>query len=240
MNRAGRPVAVIGCSWSVGTALRRGIERDAKGASLSVGIPECRSAQPADSRALLGDSAGRPLPAAFRRHVHETVQVVHGRLRRADGAGVGPRLGVRGNADFGRPGNEPTLRSSPESPQLSSAQLDRLISYGVAQQVRVRDIVFRPGDAAYDLIVVESGRIQIIAPATRDEPEEILAEYGPGGFLGELNLLTGQAVYLTARVVEAGTIHRLARDQFRRLMAEDAEVSDLLLRTFLARIYIVR
>ena len=127
------------------------------------------------------------------------------------------------------------MSSSPESPRLSSAQLDRLSSYGVAQQVRVRDVVFRPGDAAYDLIVIESGRIQIVAPATRDEPEAVLAEYGPGGFLGELNLLTGQAAYLTARVVEAGTIHRLARDQFRRLMAEDADVSDLLLRTFLAR-----
>jgi thioredoxin reductase (NADPH) len=105
----------------------------------------------------------------------------------------------------------------------------------VAQQVRVHDVVFRPGDAAYDLIVIESGRIQIVAPATHDEPEEVLAEYGPGGFLGELNLLTGQTAYLIARVVEAGTIHRLAREQFRRLMAEDGDVSDILLRTFLAR-----
>ena len=146
------------------------------------------------------------------------------------------RFGGLDNADLAvAGGNEPTLSSSPESPRLSSVQLDRLISYGVAQQVRVRDVVFRPGDAAYDLIVIESGRIQIVAPATHDEPEAVLAEYGPGSFLGELNLLTGQTAYLTARVVEAGTIHRLARDQFRRLMAEDADVSDLLLQTFLAR-----
>jgi thioredoxin reductase (NADPH) len=127
------------------------------------------------------------------------------------------------------------LTASSDPPLLSSSQFARLISYGVAQQVRAGDVVFRPGDATYDLVVIESGRAEIVSPATRDEPEAVLAEYGPGGFLGELNLLTGQTVYLTARVVQAGTIHRLAREQFHRLMAEDAEISDLLLRTFLAR-----
>ncbi|WP_406831709.1 FAD-dependent oxidoreductase [Pedococcus sp. KACC 23699] len=97
------------------------------------------------------------------------------------------------------------------------------------------DIVFRPGDPAYDLIVIESGRIEIVSPSTHDESEAPIASYGAGGFLGELNLLTGQTAYLTARVVAAGTIHRIAPDRFRRLMADDPEVSDLLLRTFLWR-----
>ena len=39
----------------------------------------------------------------------------------------------------------------------------------------------------------------------------VVAAYGPGGFLGELNLLTGQTVYLTARVTEAGRIHRISQ-----------------------------
>jgi thioredoxin reductase (NADPH) len=128
------------------------------------------------------------------------------------------------------------MGSAPEAaPQLSAAQLGRVIAFGVAQQVRAGDVVFRPGDAAYDLIVIESGRVQILSPATRDEPEAVLAEYGAGGFLGELNLLTGQTAYLSARVTEAGTIHRLGRDQFHRLMAEHADVSDVLLRAFLTR-----
>jgi len=95
--------------------------------------------------------------------------------------------------------------------------------------------VFRPGDPAYDLIVIEAGRIEIVSPADRDEPEAVIATYGPGGFLGELNLLTGQTAYLTARVAEAGRIHRISRDRFRQLMTDDPEISDVLLRTFLAR-----
>jgi thioredoxin reductase (NADPH) len=121
------------------------------------------------------------------------------------------------------------------TPQLTGDQFARLAAYGVAQDVRVRDVVFRPGDPAYDLIVIEAGWIELVSPPSGDEPEAVVAAYGPGGFLGELNLLTGQTVYLTARVTEAGRIHRISHEQFRRLMADDPEISDVLLRAFLAR-----
>lgn len=121
------------------------------------------------------------------------------------------------------------------SPVLSPAELSRLAPYGVDQDVRVDDVVFRPGDPGYDLVVVLAGRVQVVSPANRDEPETVVADYGPGGFLGELNMLTGQTVYLVARVLEAGRIRRIAPARFRRLLAEDPEISDVVIRTFLAR-----
>jgi thioredoxin reductase (NADPH) len=121
------------------------------------------------------------------------------------------------------------------APHLTEDQFARLTAYGVAQEVRSRDVVFRPGDPAYDLIVIEAGWIEIVSPPTGEEPEAVVAMYGPGGFLGELNLLTGQTAYLTARVTEAGRIHRISHERFRQLMADDPEISDVLLRTFLAR-----
>jgi thioredoxin reductase (NADPH) len=121
------------------------------------------------------------------------------------------------------------------APRLNEDQFARLAAYGVAQDVRIRDVVFRPGDPSYDLIVIETGSIEIVSPAARGEPEAVVATYGPGGFLGELSLLTGQTAYLTARVTEAGRIRRISHESFRRLMADDPEISDVLLRTFLAR-----
>jgi thioredoxin reductase (NADPH) len=132
-------------------------------------------------------------------------------------------------------GASPSSGSASAVPQLSGAQFDRMTAYGVAQPVQVGDIVFQPGDVDYDLILVESGWIEIISPATGEEPESVVARYGPGGFLGELNFLTGQTAYLMARVTEAGRIHRITRAQFRRLMAAEPDLSDILLRTFLAR-----
>jgi thioredoxin reductase (NADPH) len=120
-------------------------------------------------------------------------------------------------------------------PQLRGDQFARIAAYGVAQDVRVRDVVFRPGDPSYDLIVIETGWIEIVSPSTGDEPEAVVAAYGPGDFLGELNLLTGQTAFLTARVTRAGRIYRISPGSFRRLMADDPGFSEVLLSTFLAR-----
>ena len=132
-------------------------------------------------------------------------------------------------------GDEGTASGSAAHPELSEQQLERLRAYGRPEAVEVGDAVFTAGDPSYDLIVVESGAIEVVRAATRDAPEASLVRHGPGAFVGELSLLTGQTTYLTARVVEPGRVHRIPPPQFRRLMAEDAELSDLLLRAFLAR-----
>ena len=92
---------------------------------------------------------------------------------------------------------------------------ERLRSYGTPQTVVGGEVLYGPGDASYDLIVTEDATVEIVQPVTREAPEESLVSFGPGTFLGELNLLTGQAVYLIARVVEDGRVHRIAPARFR-------------------------
>jgi thioredoxin reductase (NADPH) len=120
-------------------------------------------------------------------------------------------------------------------PGLTDGQFARLSSFGTPETVEAGQVLYGPGDPTYDLIVIEDATVEIVQPATRDAPEESLVQFGPGAFLGELNLLTGQAVYLIARVVENGRVHRIAPTSFRRLMAEDPELSDILLEAFQAR-----
>ncbi|MFD0327244.1 FAD-dependent oxidoreductase [Streptacidiphilus monticola] len=64
--------------------------------------------------------------------------------------------------------------------------------------------------------------------------------YGPGQFAGELNHLTGQRRALAVWVATAGTVYRLSADGFRRLMAQEVELSDVFLRAFLARRRLLR
>src|ERR1700722_9203337 len=125
-------------------------------------------------------------------------------------------------------GASPALASGAAVPQLSADQFDRMTAYGVAQPVDVGDIVVRPGDVDYDLILVESGWIEILSPAIGDEPESVVARYGSGMFLGELNFLTGQTAYLCGGVSAAGRIHRISRGRFRRLMDTEPDLSDFL------------
>lgn len=122
-----------------------------------------------------------------------------------------------------------------EQPALTAAQFDRIARYAAPRVVSVGDVLFRPGDRVRDLILIESGSIEILSAPSADEPAEVVAAFGPGGFLGELNLLTGQSAYLTARVTGSGRLHVLSPIRLRQLMAEDPDSSDVLLRSFLSR-----
>ena len=128
----------------------------------------------------------------------------------------------------------PAAEAPVVSPELTVDQLARLRAYGTPDVVDVGGAAFAAGDPTYDLVVIEDGVIEVVRPATANAPEASLITFGPGAFVGELGLLTGQTAYLTARVVERARLYRISRAQLRRLMAQDTELSDLLLRAFLA------
>jgi thioredoxin reductase (NADPH) len=102
------------------------------------------------------------------------------------------------------------------------------------------DVLYSAGDRDYDLVVIESGSVDIVRPAMPIDPEALIVTWGPGQFAGELSLLTGQTAIATVRVRTPGVVYRLSARQFRELMAEDGELSDTLLRTLLARREVLR
>lgn len=124
--------------------------------------------------------------------------------------------------------------SKPSSP-LTSDQLQRLRGYGVRHDVAAGEILYKVGDPGYDLVVIESGSAVVVREATPGSSEEIVSRGIADGFLGEMSLLSRQTVYLTARMEVDGVIHRVSPQSLRHLMSTDAELSDVLLTTFMAR-----
>ncbi|GIM96144.1 thioredoxin reductase [Paractinoplanes toevensis] len=120
-------------------------------------------------------------------------------------------------------------------PRLDQVLFTRAAGYGTRHEVAVGDILFDVGDEDCDLILVDTATVELVRIPTATAPEELFLSAGPGQFAGELNLLTGQTRLLSARVAAAGVIHRIDPAAFRLLMAQDTELSDLLLRGFVAR-----
>ena len=113
----------------------------------------------------------------------------------------------------------------------------RAVAYGTPSKVTPGEILFEVGDDNADLHLVESGLLELIVGSG---PQAVrLRSAGPREFFGEMQLLTGQNRIVTARVVESGVVHRVEPGAFRRLMATDSELSDHLLRSFLARRHIL-
>jgi len=118
-------------------------------------------------------------------------------------------------------------------PRLDEEQRTRLRASGELRTVGAGEVLFSEGDAGYDFFVVESGAIAIVE-GYGDE-NRVVAIHGPHRFLGELNLLTGSPTYLTAVVRDAGEVIQMPAARLRELVSEDEELSNMILRAFLAR-----
>src|SRR5690349_10690923 len=130
---------------------------------------------------------------------------------------------------------KPLVPTSVASPRLGDELFARLLAYGTPQETHPGDVLFTPGDEDVDLIVVDRGSAEVVRTETADVPAAIVAVVDAGGFIGELNLLTGQNVYLLCRVREGGTVYRVSPERLRQLMANDVELSDIVFKALIAR-----
>ncbi|MFL5961811.1 MAG: FAD-dependent oxidoreductase [Gaiellaceae bacterium] len=122
------------------------------------------------------------------------------------------------------------MTTPPPRAILSEPQLATLAAVGEERTAAVGDVLFKPGDARYPFMAILEGEAAILDGAGNE-----LIRHGPSGFLGEINLLSGQTVYLTAIVTKAMRYIAVDREALRTLLFEDAPLSELLLTNFVAR-----
>jgi thioredoxin reductase (NADPH) len=118
-------------------------------------------------------------------------------------------------------------------PRLDDQQRARLRELGTVRTVESGDVLFRDGDAGYDFFVVESGAVAIVQGYGREN--RVIAVHGPHRFLGELNMLTGSRLYLTAVVRDPGEVIQVPRRNLLRLVTEDDGFANLILQAYIAR-----
>jgi thioredoxin reductase (NADPH) len=126
------------------------------------------------------------------------------------------------------PGTDPYL-----SPPLQAAHLALLRRCGQERPTTAGQVLFREGERAYEFIVVLSGAVTMVdheAGVVRE-----LATFGPSGFLSELNILTGERLFATAVVREAGSVLAVPVERLQEAIAQDQELSDLIVQTVLRR-----
>jgi thioredoxin reductase (NADPH) len=129
------------------------------------------------------------------------------------------------------------------SPVLSAAELAEVAEFGGERQVSEGDLLFAAGESSYDLFVVLEGEVEIVAVLGPDDDgaeHEPIFVFGPGNFVGELNLLTGQRRFLTARVSKAGRVLVIPQPDFRRLMSLRPALAGVIFGALLARRELLR
>ena len=120
-------------------------------------------------------------------------------------------------------------------PTLTDADMAVMDELGTRRKITAGEYLYREGDLTYDFMVVVSGSIDVVAANGKGGETTIVAQHGARKFLGELNLLSGMRVFVSARVAESGEIIAIPRDNLRRLIATSPGLGDTILTAFMAR-----
>ena len=122
------------------------------------------------------------------------------------------------------------MAATPVSRALSSSQLATLAAHGEERTAAVGEKLFEVGDKSYPFVAIVEGEVAVVDSAGRE-----IVRHGASGFLGEMNLLSGQTVFLTAVVTAPMRYIAVDREVLRKLLFEDGSLSDLLLSAFVER-----
>jgi thioredoxin reductase (NADPH) len=118
-------------------------------------------------------------------------------------------------------------------PTLAERDLAALAARGRARDIRVGEVLFRPGDRAFGFFVVLEGAIEIVD--TSGEENRTITFHRVGQFTGDVDTLTGRSAVVTGRVAEDGRVLALSAAELRRAVDELPELGETIIKAFLMR-----
>src|ERR671913_2162785 len=122
---------------------------------------------------------------------------------------------------------------STRAPTLREDQIEILSRYGQTRKTEAGEVLFRAGDPSNDFFVVLEGEVEMVDDFAGEA--RTIAVFLAGRFLGELNMLTGQGLYLSAVVRQGGKVLAIPRERLKEVVTEEPNLSDIILKAFLAR-----
>ena len=145
--------------------------------------------------------------------------------------GEGGPAGALGEAGAAGEGHAPV--PMPPKLVLTEEQIGLLRREGEVRPVAVGEVLFREGDRGYDFIVILAGRVAIVDHEANTERE--LATGDAGQFVAELGLLTGERLFTTAVVTEAGEVLTVPVARLHAVISQDQGLGQWIIRTMFAR-----
>ena len=117
------------------------------------------------------------------------------------------------------------LRTVPLFSGVSDEVLAEIADRARARRLQAGEVLFRQGDRADELYVVESGQLEVSMDAFEGRPVRLLLR---GGVVGELALLSGEPRSASVRARRDSNLIELSRASFDALLTEPDFVRDLL------------
>src|SRR3989454_7493003 len=117
-------------------------------------------------------------------------------------------------------------------PRLASTEFALIKSLATPRDYADGETIFRAGQADIDLYIVESGQIEIRNPTDGDR---LIVIHNPGQFSGDIDLLTGRPVIVTAVAKGATRVLRVPNSHLRALLNRVPSFGEKLIVAFTRR-----
>src|SRR5208283_2988848 len=117
-------------------------------------------------------------------------------------------------------------------PRLTSAEIALVRPLAMARDYADGETIFRAGKADNDLIIVETGQIEIQNPM---DGQRVIAVHEPGQFAGDIDLLTRRPVIVTAVARGKTSVLCIPGSQLRTLLNRVPSFGEKLIVAFTRR-----
>ncbi len=97
----------------------------------------------------------------------------------------------------------------------------------ICQKVAVKagKVIFKAGDPGDALYCLHKGRVEVIKPGDKDEPEEVVYELGENEIFGEMAMFEDMPRSATIRAKTDCSLIRIPRDYFEKMIGGDKEIA---------------
>jgi thioredoxin reductase (NADPH) len=133
----------------------------------------------------------------------------------------------------------PDLPETPDTtgayPRLTDEQIMVLTRYGERRRFARTSMLFCEGDRDCGLFVVLDGRVAVVQEDDPEAQSRVIAVHARGRFVGDLSMLTGQAVYVTAVALSAVEALEIPYERLKEAVTRDQTLGDLILRALILR-----
>ena len=127
----------------------------------------------------------------------------------------------------------PAARLEHVFPTLTAEQIGRVALHGHVRHVAKGEVLIEAGAASIPFFVVVAGSLEVVRPSASSDT--LITVHHPGGFTGEVNMLTGRRTLVRSRAAEDSEVIELTRDQLLSFVQTDPQLGDIFMRAFILR-----
>ncbi|MGB6452055.1 MAG: FAD-dependent oxidoreductase [Steroidobacteraceae bacterium] len=124
-------------------------------------------------------------------------------------------------------------------PKLTTTQLARLEAHCTRRETSAGEILLSVGERPRGLFIITAGTVEALMPTSDVHTETcdyvLLNVLTTGDFSGEMSTLRGTPGLARLRVAEPGAVLQMGMEELRRVVQNDAELSELMMRAFILR-----